>query len=111
MKKYQILLLGVVILIFLYAELAFLALVTFIITILLIIQKPSKKFSKNIWNEIDKAKPKDVTPIIKEYVENASKKSAEFVTRKENTQYQLTSIHQFQKGTTNFFNELKRLFK
>lgn len=110
-NAYVIILLIITTIIFLYAKLEFLALACIIITLILIVQKPTKKLSKEIWNEVDKAKTKDITPTIREYYDNTTKITAEAITKKEGTQYQLTSIHQFQKGTKNFFSELKKIFK
>ncbi|MDD3084135.1 MAG: hypothetical protein PHP82_03870 [Candidatus ainarchaeum sp.] len=110
-NTYAIILLIIVTIIFFYTRLPFLGLTTILIALILLVYKPTKKYSKKVWKEVDNAKPKDITPIMKEYVDNTAKITAEAITRKEGTQYQITSVHQFQKGTKNFFSELKKLFK
>ncbi|MDD4251328.1 MAG: hypothetical protein PHX27_04020 [Candidatus ainarchaeum sp.] len=110
-NKYTIFLLIVVTILFFYTSMEALALTCVLITLILIVYNPVKKNSKKIWSEVDKAKPKDITPIIKSHYDTTTKLAADLITGPPKTQHQLTSIHQFQKGTKNFFSELKKIFK
>jgi hypothetical protein len=110
-NKYAIILLVVVILLFVYAKLTWLALLTFIIAMLLATGKKIKTTSNNAWDEFKKAKTTDGSKKIKGYIDNAAKLTAETITAKEGTKMQLTSPTKIQKGSKTFIDELKSIFK
>jgi hypothetical protein len=111
MNGYAGFLIFIAAIVFFYSKLPWLGLGFILIGILIILYDPTKKNSKKVWEEFSEAKPKDLTPTIKGYVDNASKLAAEAATREEGTQYQITSPQQFQKGSKSFFEELKKIFK
>ncbi len=111
MNRYGIALLLVIGLFFLYVGLAWQGIIFLILAIIAAAYDWTKKESKKVWKEFSGAKTKDITPNIKGYFDNATKLTAEALTRKEKTKYQLTSPTKIQKGSKNFFDELKKIFK
>ncbi|MFA5763573.1 MAG: hypothetical protein WC915_02070 [archaeon] len=110
-NKYAIILLVVTTLLFVYARLTWLALLTFIITIILITGKKVKNTSTTAWDEFKNAKTTDGSKRIKGYIDNAAKLTAENLTAKQGTKMQLTSPTKIQKGSKTFIDELKSIFK
>ena len=110
-NKYAIILLVITGLLFVYAELSWLALLTLIIIIILITGKKVKNTSNKAWDEFKKAKPADGSKKIKGYIDNAAKLTAETITAKEGTKMQLTSPTKIQKGSKAVIDELKSIFK
>jgi hypothetical protein len=110
-NKYILILLIVVALLFVYVELSGLALITFIAIIFVATGKKIRNTSTEAWDEFKNAKPTDGTPRLKSYYNNATKLTAEKVTAKEWTRMQLTTPTKIQKGSKNFIDELKSIFK
>ena len=111
MNKYGIILMIITGLFFLSIKLTWLGFTFLTIAMFIFMFGWFKKNSKEIWREFSKAETTDGTPTLKKYVNKVSKISAEALTRKEGTQYQLTSPTQVQKGLKSFFEELKNTFK
>ena len=109
-NKYLLLLITITGLIFWQFNLTWLGLIFFLIALLYIIAKPTKKLVNETWDEFSNANPKSLEKEVRGYASFSSKKLAEGITKKEGTKYQLTDPVQLQKGTKNFWEELKKIF-
>ncbi len=100
--------------IFLWAQLEWLAFVFFVITVLVLIYPRAKKEAKKSWEDMKKADAFNPEAKFDAYVKGVSKQASELLVQKpkEPTEINYKSwLHKSSNMAKNFFNELESLFK